>query len=322
MKSSKSIKSIFGTVITAVIIIAMVALNIALSDYTMTSNQLKTLNILVIICAASALFCFTVGEATSNFSQMDKLWSLLPIAYLWITAIRGSMSARLVVYASIVTVWGIRLTVNFARKGAYKLKFWDGVEDYRWSIVHGNPIFKHRIAWSLFDLFFISVYQNALVLAICLPSVVIMESTEPFGAWDAIAAVLALLFLILETVSDEYQWKYHQTKKELLAKSNAQLPELPKPYDLGFNTLGPWARMRHPNYLGEQGIWLSLYIFTIGAGVTNYIVFNWSLTGPLALVLLFMGSSSLSESISSGKYPHYKDYVNTVFKYVLLRRYK
>ena len=81
------------------------------------------------------------NKFTQNFSQMDKLWSLLPIAYSWIIAARGGMRARLVICAVIVTAWGIRLTVNFARKGAYRLNFWTGNEDYRWADFAGGFLF-------------------------------------------------------------------------------------------------------------------------------------------------------------------------------------
>ena len=100
------------------------------------------------------------------------------------------------------------------------------------------------------------------------------------------------------------------------------LEELEDPYNLGFNTVGLWGRMRHPNYLGEQGIWISLYIMTIGAGVAVNGIFHWSIIGPLFLILLFSGSSTLAESISSSKYPLYQDYIGQVYKYIPLHRYK
>ena len=310
-------KRTVGTVVSAVVVIALLVLGFVFGGFALTGTQSETLKILLIVCGCSVAFCFVVGELAQNFSQMDKLWSILPIAYAWIVAGKGGMKPRLVVYALIVTVWGVRLTINFARKGAYRLKFWTGEEDYRWSIVRSNPIFRHKLAWTLFDLFFISLYQNLLVLGICLPSLAAMESTAPFGAWDIAATVLAVLFLALETVADEYQWRFHQTKKKLLSEGKA----LPKPYDLGFNTTGPWSRMRHPNYLGEQGIWLSLYLFAIGAGAASRGVFHWSAAGPLLLILLFMGSSALSESISSKKYPRYKDYIEQVRKYIPVRKF-
>ena len=106
------------------------------------ASQLATLKVLGLIAGCSALYCFVVGELTHNNSQMDKLWSLLPIAYAWVIAARGGMTVRLVVMAVLATLWGIRLTLNFARRGAYKLKFWEGEEDYRWPVLRAKKSFS------------------------------------------------------------------------------------------------------------------------------------------------------------------------------------
>ena len=317
----KNGKNIFATALAAAAVAALCVLAVVFGRAGLTQNQKDTLKILLIVCGCAVAYCFIVGELANNFSQMDKLWSLLPIAYTWIVAARGGMKLRPVLFALLVTAWGIRLTVNFARKGAYSLKFWTGVEDYRWAIVRNKSILCYRPVWMLFDLFFISFYQNALVLAICLPALASMESTAAFGVIDCAALLCALGFLTLETVADEQQWRFYEKKKRLLAEGG-DLRELPAPYDLGFNTTGLWGRMRHPNYLGEQGIWLSLYFVAVGAGAARHGVFHWTMIGPLLLVLLFMGSSSLGESISAGKYPQYADYVRQVFKYLPLRKFR
>lgn len=65
---------------------------------------------------------------------MDKLWSLLPIAYAWhfathdlVSGTAAALDPRLLLLAVLITVWGVRLTYNFARKGGYR---WQD-EDYR-----------------------------------------------------------------------------------------------------------------------------------------------------------------------------------------------
>ena len=279
--------------------------------------QLDALKLLGIIAACSAAFCFIVGEITGNNSQMDKLWSLLPIAYTWVIAIKGGMTVRLVVMAVLATIWGIRLTINFARKGAYRLKFWEGVEDYRWAIVRSGPTFKKRWAWTLFDLGFISIYQNALVLMTTFPALVAMGSDVPFGWMDIVAAVLMLGFIIWETVADEQQWRF-QTRKWSMINEGKKLEELPEPYNKGFNSTGLWCRCRHPNYFGEQAIWVCFYLFTIEAGIG---VINWSIIGALLLIVLFQGSSSLAEEISGGKYPEYEKYCRSVPRFFLGKKY-
>jgi steroid 5-alpha reductase family enzyme len=230
------------------------------------------------------------------------------------------MNLRLIVMAILITIWGVRLTINFAKKGAYSLKFWSGEEDYRWIVLRENPKLNKRWKWAFFDLFFISIYQNALVLAICLPLLATMESTTSFNAYDGLVAALLLGFIIMETIADKQQMTF-QTKKYELLKQGMKLEDLPNPYNKGFTTHGLWSRSRHPNYFSEQSIWFVLYLFCISAGVTSYVFFNWTLIGSMFLILLFMGSSMFSEGISLQKYPEYQDYINKVSKYVPLRKY-
>lgn len=273
--------------------------------------QLETLKILGIVAGCTALCCFIVGEISGNNSQVDKIWSIVPIAYCWIIAVKGGMHPRLVVMAVLATLWGLRLTYNFARKGAYKLKFWEGEEDYRWSIVRSIPFLKNRVVWAIFDFFFISGYQNALILMFTFPALVCMGSTAPFGWVDVLASVLMLGFIVYETVADEQQWTF-QTKKWAMIKSGKTLEELPEPYNKGFNTFGLWNVSRHPNYMAEQAIWVCFYIFTIGAGAG---IINWSMIGALLLIVLFTASTNLVEGISGGKYPEYAQYCKKVNKF-------
>ena len=280
--------------------------------------QLSVLKTLLIITSCSALFCFVVGELTSNNSQMDKLWSILPAVYVWIIAAKGGMSPRLVVMACLVTLWGARLTFNFARKGAYHIKFWTGREDYRWEVLRSRKEFQPHWKWMLFNLFFISVYQNILVLMITFPALVSMRSEVPFGWGDALAAVMLLMFLSYETIADEQQWRF-QTRKWALIGEGKKLEELPEPYCKGFNTRGLWNVSRHPNYLGEQGVWVAFYLFSVAAGIG---VFNWSVIGALLLIVLFLGSSAFAEEISRSKYPLYADYCKKVGKFFPGKPYK
>lgn len=280
--------------------------------------QLETLKILGIIAGCSALYCFIVAEITGNNSQVDKIWSLLPIAYCWIIAAKGGMHPRLVVIAVLVTLWGIRLTYNFARKGAYKLRFWEGEEDYRWEKVRAIPFLQNKAVWMTFDFFFISGYQNALILMFTFPALVCMGSTAPFGWVDVVAAILMFGFIVYETVADEQQWKF-QGKKWAMIRSGKRLEELPAPYNKGFNTFGLWNVSRHPNYFAEQAIWVSLYIFSIGAGVG---IVNWSMIGALLLIVLFTASTNLVEGISGDKYPEYAEYCKKVNKFFPGKKYR
>ena len=54
---------------------------------------LKTL-LLVYVCAT--LLCFLVSSLTDNYSQVDKLWSVMPIVYAWVACYMLEFEPRLV----------------------------------------------------------------------------------------------------------------------------------------------------------------------------------------------------------------------------------
>lgn len=315
----------FRITLIAIILILSIALAPVMYfvfNQSFTNEQLKALLVLAIICSSSALYCFIVGEISNNNSQMDKLWSILPPVYTWVVTImdafnNGAISIRLLIMAILSTLWGIRLTFNFARKGAYSWKFWSGKEDYRWVYLRSQKGFKPHYKWLFFNLFFISIYQNVLILLTTFPALISMGSTHAFGVWDIVAASLASGFLVYETIADEQQWKF-QTKKWQLINSGLNLADLPKPYNKGFNTIGLWSISRHPNYFAEQAFWVSFFIFSIGALNT----FNWTFIGSLLLVVLFMGSSTFQEMISQTKYPEYAYYCKHVSRYFPFKKYK
>ncbi|MEI6765542.1 MAG: DUF1295 domain-containing protein [Bacteroidota bacterium] len=272
-------------------------------------NALNTLIILAIIIVAVT---FLLGEITGNNSQVDKIWSIVPIAYVWIVAAYGAYSPRLVIMAALVTIWGIRLTVNFAMKGAYQWRFWQGEEDYRWQVLREKPEFKPRWKWTLFNLFFISGYQNVLILLFTLPVIVALQNNNaPLGVFDYVASGLMLFFIVWEMVADIQQWNF-QSKKQAYAKAEAELQHENKK---GFLDKGLWAYCRHPNYFAEQSIWVCFYLFGVAAGGQW---FNWSVAGCLLLVVLFQGSSNFSEEISAGKYPEYTAYQKRVPRFLPL----
>jgi steroid 5-alpha reductase family enzyme len=256
--------------------------------------------------------CFVAGELTGNVSQVDKLWSLLPIVYTWIVAGYGDYSPRLLLMAVVVTAWGLRLTYNFSRHGAYRLRFWSGNEDYRWQVLRTKPEFQPAWKWSLFNLCFISGYQNLLILLMTLPTIIALQfSTTPLGLIDYLAATLMILMLVIESIADNQQWRF-QTEKKALLEAGKSLPEA---YARGFLNQGLWARSRHPNYFAEQCLWIAFYLFSVAASGQWL---NWSISGCILLLILFRGSSRFSEEISASKYPEYLHYQKTVPKFVPL----
>lgn len=250
----------------------------------------------------AALLCFAVSEVTRNYSQVDKLWSLLPLGYAWYVAFRAGLEPRTTLMAVLVTAWGLRLSYNFWRRGGYQWPPWQGEEDYRWAVLRQNPLLSGRLAWTAFNLFFVSLYQNTLILLFTLPIVVAWQGAgQPLNALDAVAALLMTGLIVVETIADQQQWTFQKEKYRRIAAGEP----LQDDFADGFCRSGLWSVVRHPNYAAEQAIWLSYYLFSVAA-TGRWI--NWSLAGGILLMLLFLGSSDFSEKISAGKYPAYADY--------------
>jgi steroid 5-alpha reductase family enzyme len=245
----------------------------------------------VLLAAVVVLGVWIASLITHDHSWVDRIWSIVPAVYVWVFAgYAGLADPRLNVMAVLVTLWAARLTFNFARKGGYS-----GTEDYRWPILRAR---MPRWQFEIFNFFFISLYQNVILLLITLPALTAFENrSTPFGVLDAVVAVVFLGLLVGETVADQQQWNFQKAKA-------AGGPE----FRPRFLQSGLWRFSRHPNFFFEQAQWWALFFFgAIAAGS----LLQWTVVGAFLLTVLFVGSTIFTESITKSKYPEYADYQAT-----------
>jgi steroid 5-alpha reductase family enzyme len=243
-------------------------------------------------CAAIAASCWVLARATREDSWVDRLWSIAPPLYVgWFAISAGRLDPRLVLMTVLTATWGVRLTWNFARKGGYA----PGGEDYRWAELRRR---MPPAVFAAFELVFISVVQNVLLLLLALPAwAVAARGPSPLGALDAVATGAFLLLLAGETIADEQQWRFQRDKKARRSRGEAITDE--------FLTTGLFRYSRHPNFFCEQGMWWAFYLFGVAAGGPWLDV---TLAGPVLLTALFQGSTGFTESLTLAKYPSYAEY--------------
>ncbi len=262
-------------------------------------SQESPLSVVVIIAAVFAGCAFAFGVATGDYSWVDRLWSTAPVLFVWIYAVKGGFDARITVAAIVVTIWGARLTYNFARKGGYS-----GEEDYRWSILHDRM--PNPLLWQSFHLLFIAIYQIGLFVLFTLPFNILFSTRGlPLDAGFILLAAVVLGFVLFETVADQQQWNFQTLKNT--RKGAAEISPGFDQEDLrrGFLTTGLFRLSRHPNYFAELSVWWFVYLMS--AYQTMHIL-NATIVGPVLLTLLFIGSTRFTESISRSKYPEYREY--------------
>ena len=238
--------------------------------------------IVMALAGVTAAGCWILSLITRDTSQVDRMWAIAPPIYLWIFAAGAGLGdTRVNLMAVLATLWGARLTFNFARKGGYS-----GVEDYRWAVVR-----RSMTSWQfqLFNLFFIVIYQNVLLVLVTLPRWTALQHHTPLGPLDIILTVLFVGALVGETVADQQQWNFHRRKHAGGPTSTDT-----------FLRHGLFHYTRHPNYFFEISIWWLIFGFGVVAASS---LFQWSVAGALLLTALFVGSTIMTERISAGKYP-------------------
>lgn len=321
-------KSIFGVFVDPTVALYRCVVGASSAEVALECALADAYSLSFTVMIGMSLFTFLASRVTGNDSWVDRLWSIIPVVYAWIFALFKPQLHKLVpsdiakllssssvevpftlfgrritgpiVLACCVTVWGIRLTFNFWRRGGYAA----GGEDYRWEHVRKWKVWNVPLLWPLFSFAFISVFQSILLWAIVVP----MNVVPPLApTYVELAIGATYLFLVaVEATADQQQWNFQNAKRNHAGfKRN---PAHEQDYKRGFLTHGLFARSRHPNVWAEQQIWVVFFgssvVYTGGLNATGI--------GAIVLILLTISSSNLTEKLAAKKYPTYSVYQRTV----------
>lgn len=246
--------------------------------YVSCANPMQSALVLAGVLSAVV---WLLGEITGNVSQVDRLWTFLPVLFAahwtiapWVQldgarggwqAFLDSTDERMRLMLVLLLLWSARLTTNTYRRGFFNPKS----EDYRWPIVRDA---LPKLAFELFHLTFIAFTQVYFLLAATAPFYVILArgpsaKAVPLGLVDGSLAALYVLILVLEMVADNQQQAYQSLKHSggfATTSTGVSDPSVARgKIARGFVTDGLWAWCRHPNFACEQATWYVLYAFTL-----------------------------------------------------------
>lgn len=106
-----------------------------------------------------------------------------------------------------LTLWSLRLTYNFYRKGGYE---WD-TEDYRWPVC--RKLCPNPVLFELFNIVFVCVFQNFLLLSLAFPVWALTPFDTPLNRNDFLLAAAFLVFFAMECICDQQQFDFHTAKQ-------------------------------------------------------------------------------------------------------------
>ena len=239
------------------------------------------------LVATVVIFIFSVIFDNSSF--YDPYWSIAPIFFVFyyfffINPEDGSPVRRLLVVA-FVTIWGIRLTINF-------LLHWRGLEHEDWRYENFRSAAK-RGYWPV-SFLGIHLFPTIIVFLGSLSLYpVLVESTRFFNIIDIAAIIITIGAICIEAVADGQLRKFYlqnDDKKKV------------------FNN-GLWGVSRHPNYFGEISFWWGLYLFGLAANPAYW----WTVIGPLIITLMFRFISlPMIEKRMSSRRPDFQEMQESV----------
>ena len=195
----------------------------------------------IAFCGVVSVYVWIMEKITGNASQVDGLWTFLPLIYsahfavhrlftyqpaklslfggVQHTSTWEKVEPRLALMTALSLLWSVRLTYNAYRRGMFK----PGEEDYRWPLLRKT---MSRPLWEVFSILFIAIAQNILLAITALPNYLLLTTasvkhvTEPvprpihkLTLGDYFLAVLFVLNLTVQFYADQQQWNYQNYKR-------------------------------------------------------------------------------------------------------------
>jgi steroid 5-alpha reductase family enzyme len=244
------------------------------------------LNIFIADLVATVVI-FAFSRSYGNSSFYDAYWSVIPplIALFWLAVGDSQVSnLREVLVLGLVLYWATRLTLNWA-------VYWEGMhhEDWRYALLRER---SPNMA-VLTDFFGIHLFPTLQVFAGMLPIYAVYCLGDTAFNWlDVLAALVTFSAVTLQLVSDRQLHRFIAQRQE-----GEQLHT------------GLWAWSRHPNYCGELGFWLGLFLFGLAAYPSGW---WWMILGVVLMTLMFLFASiPMMEKRSLQRRPEYQQIIDS-----------
>ena len=212
---------------------------------------------LLIADVVSTVVVFAFSLLFGNASVYDPFWSVQPIVILIAFALFNPATAATLLPLIAVIVWGVRLTANWA----YTFR---GLahQDWRYTML------AEKTGKAYFFVNFVGIHlvPTLVVYGCVLPAVFTAVYHPAFNAGSAVFFAGSLLFVLLQGAADVEMHRYRRHRTG------------------NFIRTGLWKYARHPNYLGEIGMW-----WCVGLAAVCLMPERWYLlAGALANTLLFL----------------------------------
>jgi steroid 5-alpha reductase family enzyme len=236
------------------------------------------------------ILLWLVSLILKDSSIVDIFWGsgFVIAAWVYFALTPDGFAARKWLLVSLVTVWGLRLTVHLFNRN------WGKGEDFRyqkWREEAGD-------SWWWRSFFKVFLLQGLFMWLISAPTLAAQISPSPERLiWlDWLTIPVWLVGFAFEAGGD---WQLQRFKADPANKGKLL-------------TSGFWRYTRHPNYFGDALQWWGFYLLALAAGGW------WTLFSPIIMTFLLRnvsGVTMLEKSLKDSK-PGYKEYVESTNAFI------
>ncbi|MEM6737878.1 MAG: DUF1295 domain-containing protein [Bacteroidota bacterium] len=268
---------------TSLLIVLLAYVLALLIGYWVITFQVGDIYMTVLIAdIAATIIIFSFSFFLKNSSMYDPYWTVIPpfiVLYLMQVYPEGN-HLRQIFFLIAVSVWAIRLTLNWVRS-------WLGLEHEDWR--YKDLANKTGKMYWLVSFSGIHLFPTLIVFLGCLPAFYVIKKDSAIGVFDFLGLIVSVAAAIIQLISDEQMRNF---------KKKAQKG--------GIMQSGLWKFSRHPNYFGEILFWFGLFIFCLPISISEW----WTVIGWISMILLFVFISvPMMDERSLNNKPGFKEYM-------------
>ncbi|MGM0432438.1 MAG: DUF1295 domain-containing protein [Spirochaetota bacterium] len=255
-------------------------------------SELSPWAVVLVADLAAMAVVFLASLLLDNSSIYDPYWSVAPPLILlgWVVLGGTSVTVELMLFFFLILVWAVRLTVNWSVD-------WGGMSYEDWRYRSFRKKFG-RLYW-LISFLAIHLFPTLVVYLALSPAYVFITRSQQHGGGVSLPALIGGLLILGGTLISHVADKQMRAFRKQSDGKDVMVS-------------GLWGLSRHPNYLGENMVWIGVWVYALPqAGIIAIVC-------PVAMLALFYGYSipAMEKKVLSTR-PAYQEVQQRIPKLVM-----